>query len=206
MRAVRSSCSVIASRSCMSTWMVTSRYSPILRIGIRSTISPRPARRCGPGPPARDAFFGAPAFVTARPSRRSAIANASASVALVITVPRSTPRWTMVCAICGRMPLMMQSAPIKPRGRDRLEQVLRGQRIHRRHARDVDDRDRRAGLDDALQQVFHHDLRPRAVERADHREREHALPERHDRRRQLHQLLLLPDDHPVRGPAGRARS
>ena len=29
-----------------------------------------------------------------------------------ITSPRSTPRWTIVCAICGRMPLMMQSAPI----------------------------------------------------------------------------------------------
>jgi hypothetical protein len=39
--------------------------------------------------------------------------NASASVALVVTCPRSTPRWTMVCAICGRMPLMMQSAPMR---------------------------------------------------------------------------------------------
>src|SRR5579872_5200279 len=37
MRSVRSSCRVIARRSCISTWMVTRRKSPILRIGIRST-------------------------------------------------------------------------------------------------------------------------------------------------------------------------
>ena len=36
---VRSSCSVIASRSCMSTWIVTSRNSPIFRIGMRSMAS-----------------------------------------------------------------------------------------------------------------------------------------------------------------------
>ena len=46
------------------------------------------------------------------PLRLSASRNASASVAFVVTSPRSTPRWTIVCAICGRMPLMMQSAPI----------------------------------------------------------------------------------------------
>src|SRR6185369_17759624 len=34
---VRSSCSDMARRSCMSTWMLTRRNSPILRIGIRST-------------------------------------------------------------------------------------------------------------------------------------------------------------------------
>ena len=51
-----------------------------------------------------------------------------------------------------------------------------------------------AGVDDALQEAFHHDLRARAVERADERQREHAVPERDDRRRQLHQLLLLADD------------
>src|ERR1700694_5626474 len=33
---VRSSCKVIARRSCMSTWMVTRRKFPTLRIGIRS--------------------------------------------------------------------------------------------------------------------------------------------------------------------------
>jgi hypothetical protein len=37
---VRSSCRARASWSCMSTWMLTRRRSPILRIGIRSM--PRP--------------------------------------------------------------------------------------------------------------------------------------------------------------------
>src|SRR4051794_625961 len=49
---------------------------------------------------------------TALPVRPSARRKASASVAFVMTSVSSTPRWTIVCAICGRMPLMMQSAPI----------------------------------------------------------------------------------------------
>src|SRR4030095_10737905 len=53
------------------------------------------------------------AFSTLAPVRLSATMNASASEALVVTSPRFTPRCTMVCAICGRMPLMMQSAPIR---------------------------------------------------------------------------------------------
>ena len=40
---------------------------------------------------------------TVSPTRDSASLNASASVALVITVPRSTPRCTILWAICGRM-------------------------------------------------------------------------------------------------------
>src|SRR5689334_21360408 len=50
-------------------------------------------------------------LVTARPVLSSATASASASDAFETTV-NSTPRWTMVWAICGRMPLMMQSAPM----------------------------------------------------------------------------------------------
>src|SRR5207248_5468100 len=59
-------------------------------------------------------FFmrGAATRTTVWPVRCSASAKASASVALVVTFPRSTPRCTMVCAICGLTPLMMQSAPI----------------------------------------------------------------------------------------------
>ena len=53
----------------------------------------------------------------------------------------------------------------------------------------------RAGVDDALQQALHHDLRAGAVERADERQRQDAVPQRDDRRRQLQQLLLLADDH-----------
>ena len=80
------------------------------------------------------------------------------------------------------------------RGGDRLEQVLRHERIHRRHAGDVDDGDPRPGIDNALQQVFHHDLRARAVERADERQGQHAVPELDDGSRELHHLLLLPHD------------
>src|SRR5205085_6426917 len=50
---------------------------------------------------------------TALPVRPRARRKASARVAFVTTTVSSTPRWTMVCAICGRMPLMMQSAPIR---------------------------------------------------------------------------------------------
>ena len=48
-----------------------------------------------------------------------------------------------------------------------------------------------AGVDDLLQQALHHDLRARAVERADQREREDAVPQLDHRRRQLQHLLLL---------------
>src|ERR1041385_705114 len=58
-------------------------------------------------------FPAAPGALTiARPVLARAMAKASARVALVVTSERSRPRWTMVCAIWGRMPLMMQSAPM----------------------------------------------------------------------------------------------
>src|SRR5690606_24688276 len=53
------------------------------------------------------------ALLTVSPERRSASASASARDALVTMPWRSSPRWTIVCAICGRTPLMMQSAPIR---------------------------------------------------------------------------------------------
>ncbi len=87
----------------MSTWMVTSRNRPMRRIGIFSMACPLAVRR-------RRRFAGRRATSSVL---RSASVKASASVALVDTADRSTPRCTMVCAICGRMPLMMQSAPIR---------------------------------------------------------------------------------------------
>ena len=99
MRWVRSSCSAIASRSCMSTWIETSRQSPILRIGISLIgLAPGPVQAL-----ARSTM--------ALSVRRSASPSASAMVALETTFS-SRPRWTIVWAICGRMPLRMQSAPI----------------------------------------------------------------------------------------------
>ena len=88
----------------------------------------------------------------------------------------------------------------QPGGRDRLDQMLRHQRVDGRHAGDVDDGDLGAGVDDALQQVLHHHLRARAVERADQRQREDAVPELDDRRRQLQQFLLLARDDLLAGP------
>src|SRR5262245_60349515 len=82
----------------------------------------------------------------------------------------------------------------EPRGGNRLQEVLRDERVDGGHAGDVDDRDPRAGGDDLLEEALHHDLRPGAVERADQREREDALPELDDRRRELQHLLLLARD------------
>ena len=106
-------------------------------------------------------------------------------------VLRSTPRWTMVCAICGRMPLMMQSAPIRRAAATVFSRCCAtsvstvGTPVMSIMA--IGD----AGLDDALQQALHHDLRAGAVERADQRQREDAVPQLDDRRRKLQQLLLL---------------
>ena len=46
------------------------------------------------------------------PAWRSTWRSASASVAFVGMSPNSMPSATTVCAICGRMPEMMHSAPI----------------------------------------------------------------------------------------------
>ena len=82
----------------------------------------------------------------------------------------------------------------EPRGGHGLEQMLRRQGIDRGHAGDVEDGDLRAGFDDSLQQRLHRDLRARAVEGADHRKRQDPVPERHHRRREFEEILLLPPD------------
>jgi hypothetical protein len=90
---------------------------PIFRIGIRSIA-------------ARSRLAGRAA--DANPRRASAVASAPASVALVVTSPSATPRWTIVWAIWGRMPLMMQSAPISRAADTVLREVLCDQGIDRR--------------------------------------------------------------------------
>ena len=73
---------------------------------------------------------------------------------------------------------MMHSAPISRAAGDGLEQVLRHQRVDRRHAGDVDDRDPAPGRRRcACSSALHHDLGARAVERADQRQGEDAVPE-----------------------------
>ena len=108
--------------------------------------------------------------VTARPVFSRARARASASDALVLTSPRSTPRWTIVCAIWGRIPLMMHSAPISRAAVTVLSKCCAvsvstvGTPVMSMIARPE------PGLDDLLQQALHHDLGAGAVERADHRQ------------------------------------
>ena len=105
----------------------------------------------------------------------------------------------MVWAICGRMPLMMQSAPISRAAVTVLSRCWAtsvstvGTPVMSMMA--ISD----AGLDDPLQQRLHDDLGPGAVERADHRQGQDAVPELHDRRGQLEHLLLLAADDLLAG-------
>ena len=126
--------------------------------------------------------------------RRSASASASASVALETTFS-STPRWTMVWAICGRMPLMMQSAPISRAAAIVLSRCCAtsvstvGTPVMSMMAISAPVSTIRS------QQVLHDDLGARAVERADQRQGEDALPQLDHRCGEFQQLLLLAADH-----------
>ncbi len=82
----------------------------------------------------------------------------------------------------------------QPRCRDGLQQMLRHKRVHRGNTRDVDNCELGIGRDNRLQQVFHHNLRPRAIERADDRQCKDSIPKLHNRRRKLEQFLLLARD------------
>ncbi len=79
----------------------------------------------------------------------------------------------------------------QPGGGDGFQQILGGESVDRRHAGNVDDGDLGLFVDDALQQVLHHHLGALAVERADDRQRQNALPELDDRRGQLGDFALL---------------
>ena len=82
----------------------------------------------------------------------------------------------------------------QPSRGDGLQQVLRNQRVHGRHARDVDDGELRIRCHNCLQQALHHYLGARAVESADDGKRQDAVPKLDHRRRQLKEFLLLPRD------------
>src|SRR5687767_10504665 len=177
MLAVRSSCSVMASRSCMSTWMETSRNSPILMMGMRSTSAM--LRRWAN---AANRLAGALQGDGEGGGERRLRGH----------------RLQLHAQMHDRLRDLRPDAadetvgPHQPRGGNRLQKMLGHERVDRRHARDVDDGDGSAGLDDALEQVLHDHLGPRAVEGADEREREDAVPERDHRSRQLEHLLTLP--------------
>ena len=100
----------------------------------------------------------------------------------------------MVCAICGRMPLMMQSAPIRRAAATVFSRCCAvsvstvGTPVMSMIAISASVSTMR------LQQVFHHNLRALAVERADQRQREDAVPQLDDRRRKLGDFPLLAGD------------
>ena len=88
----------------------------------------------------------------------------------------------------------------QPGGHHGLQDVLGDLGVHRRDAGDVDDRVRRAGVDQRLQQPLHHHLGAGRVQRADQRHRDDAVPELHHRGGQLEQLLGLVGDQLLAGP------
>ena len=152
----------------------------------------------------RDAFhrvaasaFGPARATTVEPDARAARPrSASASVALVITSPSSTPRWTIVWAICGPDAADDAVRAHQPRRGDRLQQVLGDERVHGRHAGDVDDRDARARSRRSCWSRLSITTCVRALSSVPISGRARTpVPQLDDRRRQLEQLLLLAGDH-----------
>src|SRR2546423_953419 len=72
-----------------------------------------------------------------------------------------------------------------------LDEVVGDERVHRAHARDVEDGDGRAGLDDLLQERLHHHLRAARIERADDGERQDFVPDLDDGRREFEHVRAL---------------
>src|SRR3954447_16486253 len=176
-RWARSSCSAIAIRSCMSTWMLTSSRWPSLRTGMRLST----ACLLQPVAPAGD--------LVARTIERDhdGVGQAGLGRDVLQVQPEVHDRLRDLRPDAGDDAVGAHQAG----GGDGLEQVLGDERVDRRDAGDVDDRQRRVRLDDLLEQALHHDLRARGVQRADQRQRDHPLPELDHRRGELHQLLLL---------------
>src|SRR3569833_2068278 len=178
MRAVRSSCSVIASRSCISTWMVTSSRLPILNMKMRSIrsslISIRMRNRRARALQGNDESI--------RQSRLGDdILKVDSQIHEGLRNLRTNAADDAVRAH-------------QARGSNGFQQMLRHQRIDRRHAGDIDDRNHCSGFDYFLQQTFHHHLRACAIERADQRQRQDVLPQLHHRRRKFQQFILLAQD------------
>ena len=84
--------------------------------------------------------------------------------------------------------------PQHPHCRHRLDQVLGGLRVERRHPCDIHQRDRRIRLHDALQQALHELFGAFAVQCTDQRRRNDPVPHLHYRRGDLENLLRLPGD------------
>src|SRR5688572_11734028 len=157
-RDMMSSCSVMASRSCMSTWIVTRRQLPMRRIGIRSIASPLGSRwRAVAVPGHRETASGE------RDRERVGERGLGGHVAEVDSEMHDGLRDLRANAADDAL------GAHQPGGRHRLQEVLRHERVDRGHPGDVENGVRGAGLDDLLEQVLHHGLGARAVEGSDHR-------------------------------------
>src|SRR5690348_5445353 len=181
-RSVRSSWRVSASWSCMSTWIVTRRNAPILRIGIRSSTSGlRLAARHGRATDGQIEPLERRREGVGQRRLGGDVAQLDAQMHDGLGDLRANAADDAVGAHEAR------------RGH-RLEQVLRGEGVDGRDAGDVEDRHLGPGLDDALEERLHDDLGPGAVERADHGQRENALPQLHHGGGELQHILLLAED------------
>src|SRR5262249_11461244 len=121
----------------MSTWMVTRRNSPILRIGIRSTIrSPRNGH--------------------ANPTQSLCERVGQSSLGDYVLKLRSK----MHDGGSDLRPYAADDAigAHETGGRDGLQQMLCNERVDGGDARDIDNGYGRAGCDDFLQQALHHHL------------------------------------------------
>src|SRR5579872_6207170 len=181
---VRSSSSAVARRSCMSTWMVTSSASPNFNIGMRSISLALLSR-------ARilvslSRLYSRDCFPSACERERKRVSQRGFGNHVQFDAE-------MHQGLSDLRPDAADDAIGAHQARRRygLQKVLRRQSIAGRHACDVDNGARRALVDDGLKKILHHDLRALAVQRADNRQSEHALPEFDDRRRQLGDLALL---------------
>src|SRR5499425_1346349 len=180
MRSARSSCNVMARRSCMSTCTVTRRYSPILRIGMRSTTASGRALR-GTG----DGKATSLQRHRKRAGQRGLARHVTQLHAQVHDCLRDLGTDSADQAVRAHEP---------GRG-DRLQEVLGDQRVHRGHPGDVDDGEGGACLHDAGQERFHDELGPLAVEGADEGQGKDAFPQLDHRRGELEHVALLARDH-----------
>ena len=143
-RLVRSSCKVIARRSCMSTCTVTSRNFPILKIGIRSMLR---------------SFWEAIGLPRLAPVRCSA-PDLEGILERRLRDHVAQIYSQMDDSLCNLWTYPADNAisAHEACSRDRFEKVLRHQSVDGRNSRDINDRDHRARLHDALQKTLHDNL------------------------------------------------
>src|SRR5665213_349231 len=186
--AVKSSSSAVASWSCISTWTVTSSASPNFNIGMRSISADPVVVEAFPvvGGGALELGYGpsGPAQRDLKGIRQRRLAD-DVELDAEMNHGLGDLRTDAADDAIGAH---------EARRRRRFQKMLRRQGIDRRHAGNVDDGDLGAFGDDRLEQIFHHDLGPLAVERTDDRQGEDAFPQFYDRRREFQNLALLTRD------------